>query len=303
MIYIDTSTFTPNTAWQDKANLLYAELILKPTIEEKKAFIEKNKSFWGEIKGDLPHFDKCWISEAREAVSPYTIEHFRPKNRVSKISIGLLRKIGLKTFIEKKRKDWHSSVKPINSGVGYWWLAFNYKNFRICGTIINSTKGARFPLWQSGSISYEENDDYQLEDHILLDPTKAGDPELLTFDPNGEIHPVIDLKEYELTRVIISIAIYGLNAIPPLIEHRKTKWDDCLELIKDNNHFYPKIEQILKHGGSLSDDLIVPLERFDTKCGILRKSISADSEFSAVAKTCLLSYSETYTWIKDYVFN
>ncbi len=68
---------------------------------------------------------KCWFSEVRELYSHYDVEHFRPK---------------------KEAKGLDGADRD-----GYWWLAFDYMNFRVCGYVGNRKKGGWFPL-QQGSL-------------------------------------------------------------------------------------------------------------------------------------------------------
>ena len=49
------------------------------------------------------------------------VEHFRPKLEVKEL------------YKEQNRE-------------GYWWLAFDYHNFRVCGNVGNRKKGGWFPL-------------------------------------------------------------------------------------------------------------------------------------------------------------
>lgn len=296
MVFIDLSTYSPSQRWLTKSNLLTDLLLNNADKTYRDALIDKNSSIWTEIKDTLPYSEKCWISEAKE-VSPRTIEHFRPKKMVSRTNF---KKLGFPTFTEAHRRDW---TKATNfKGVGYWWLAFDFKNFRICLSNINSIKSNRFPLKFGSSIAYTNTDNHNSEVIILLDPTKQGDPDLITFEPDGKVKPIeTDITKDDYIRADISIKVYGLNEIEPLVAHRNAKWKDCIELIIDNQYFYPKIKPILEDGEALNDELLDPLERFDTKCKKLKEFISPNAEYSAVAKTCLLSYAKTYTWINDYI--
>lgn len=298
MVFIDLSTYSPPLKWLNDSTTLKSQLLANPNKALRDKFIDDNSKIWSEIKESLPYSEKCWISEAKE-VSPRTIEHFRPKKMVSRTNF---KRIGLPSFKEAQRTDWTKSTQY--KGIGYWWLAFDFVNFRICITNINSIKSNRFPLRFGCPIAYDNIDNLELEDAILLDPTKKGDPELLTFDPDGKVKPTeVDESKDEYIRAHISIKIYGLNDIEPLVSHRNAKWKDCLDLITDNQHFYPIIKPIIEDGQELIDELIVPLERFNSKCKKLKEYISPDAEYSAVAKTCLLSYVSSYTWINDYVLN
>lgn len=300
MIYIDISTYIPSSEWLGTADGLTTQLLKLTDSGDINKFIEdkKHQKHWSIIKATLPYSEKCWISEAKE-VSPRTIEHFRPKKMVCRTSVT---KKEFPTFNEAQRKDWTKETSY--KGRGYWWLAFDYKNFRVCLSNINSKKSNRFPLKLGSPIAYTNNDDHNSENFFLLDPTKKGDPDLLTFEPDGKVKPAeTDIRKDEFIRAEISIKIYGLNDLKPLVDHRNTKWRDCYELIKDNQIFYPMIKSILENGETIDDELLDALERFDTKCKKLKEFISPNAEYSAVAKTCLLSYANIYTWIKDYVLD
>ena len=75
-----------------------------------KAFIDANSGVWGEIKNELLEMShgKCWYSEAPDAVSDWHVDHFRPKKRA----------------LDEDKTE-HE---------GYYWLAFDWKNYRIAGS-------------------------------------------------------------------------------------------------------------------------------------------------------------------------
>lgn len=294
MTYIDISDFEPNDEWLSRFELIKAELLTKDNQEDIKNFIDQNSAFWSEIKNDFPSPHKCWISEAEEAVSPYNIEHFRPKKSVSRCS---LKKPFYAGFSEETRNQW---TTPRNfRSTGYWWLAFNYENFRIVGQKINSIKGDRFPLIPGSYIAYSYLDDYSLENSFLLDPTVKGDPELLVFEADGKVQPLLFNNEINHYRAVVSIEIYGLNAIDSLVKARATKWLELYYLIEDIEFFYNKIKPVLNGDQELTDDLVGFVEKFELKCQILSEKINPLSIFSSVAKNCLFSYS--YEWIATYI--
>lgn len=295
MIYIDTKKFVPDDDWLYEAWLLNAELKGKASKEEKNQFIDENRAFWGRIKNQFPYSDKCWYSESKESVSVYEIEHFRPTKATIR-SKSVLK--SLKTFKEENRKDWVKESKF--RGGGYWWLAFNYENYRNCGKRINNIKGVRFPLQSLSFIAYEETENYLDEKCILLDPTKEGDPDLLTFDPDGKARPSFtDSTSFEYLRAHASIDIYGLNAIEPLVKHRESKWSECYKAIKRATEKYSELEAAAGQGNMISFKRYFD-EFMDFVENDIKPAISPSSEFSSVAKACVISYSN-YEWISQYV--
>jgi hypothetical protein len=295
MIFIDLTNFIPDDEWSYEAWHLNAELLSKTNDAERHAFIDSNRDFWGVLKSQFPYNDKCWYSEAKESVSVYEIEHFRPIKSTIK-SKSILKK--LKTFREAIRSDWTAASKY--KGGGYWWLAFNHHNFRNCGKRINQIKSSRFPLEEGSFIAYRETDDCLTEINLLLDPTHENDPALLTFDPDGKARPTItDENELNYLRAVISIETYGLNDIDTLVKHRATKWSDCYKAIRRAAEKYSAIEQSIMDGNienyyKLFDDFMDFVEND------IKPAIDPASEFSSVAKACVLSYA-SYSWIKEYI--
>jgi hypothetical protein len=295
MIFINLVNFKPDDDWQYEAWLLNAELKAKKTIAEKLQLIDENRDFWSRLKAQLPYNDKCWYSEAKESVSVYEVEHFRPVKATSR-SKSILKVF--KQFVEAQRKDWTSLTKY--KGLGYWWLAFDCTNYRNCGKKINLTKSTRFPLIENSFIAHTEADDYKKEDMYLLDPTKDGDSELLTFDPDGKARPTITDKDTtEFARAFVSIETYGLNKIDALVKHRETKWSDCYKAIIRASNKFVELEEATNEGNT---ELYFKLfdEFMDFIENDIKPAIHPSSEFSSVAKACVLSYSK-YGWILDYV--
>lgn len=115
-------------AWLGKSNE-YREKLIEyheaGDIEARNKFIDDHSLHWGKLKPWLEALSlgKCWFSEAKELFSHYDVEHFRPK---------------------KEAKVLDGTVRD-----GYWWLAFDYTNFRLCGNVGNRKKGGWFPLIKS----------------------------------------------------------------------------------------------------------------------------------------------------------
>lgn len=205
MIYIDSKNTQPPEKWRRRAKRFTNKLKAIESNEDKKVYIKKHGYFWTEIKKwllDLS-YGKCWYSEAKDCVSYYDIDHFRPK-------------LEAKNLDETKRE-------------GYWWLAFDWTNYRIAGSICNCTnnlngetfgKGTFFPL-RDGSISAtHENNNIDQEVIYLLDPRNPRDPSILTFDDEGCTKPATKLGAWEIERAEVTIKLYYLN-YELLIDERK----------------------------------------------------------------------------------
>ena len=93
--------------------------------------IEDNKDLWKDDRVRdwlLKKFNnKCWYTEAQDSVSTLHVDHFRPKGR--------------------KKDDRTKKVED-----SYWWLAFEWTNYRICGELVNVKKRDVFsPLRRDSS--------------------------------------------------------------------------------------------------------------------------------------------------------
>jgi hypothetical protein len=312
MVFIDLSTHTIPQEWITKAQQLTDELVAAPTEAARKKIIDDNQEFWSTAKKHLPYAEKCWFSEAKEAVSPYEVEHFRPKNAVSKytsvtkVQKNILGDVEKENFkqniidnIEAQRNDWTKERKY--KGVGYWWLAFNYRNYRVVGKLINTKKSTRFPLKIGSPIGYNVDFDINTERVVLLDPTNEADTKLLTFNSDGSVSPsYTNSAEYQYLRALVSIDIYGLNKLPNLTEGRKNKWKQCVNLIDNNQVFYPQIQHLLNsENAEINDSTANALAQFDRNNDALRDLLDKNAAYTAVILTCLKSYNDE--WIREYI--
>jgi len=257
MRHISFNDPPPDSVWITKANKLLEDLKAAPSAEERKKIIDSNGKVWGDLKEwllKLSH-DKCWFSEAKDCFNHWDVEHFRPK---------------------KSAKDLDGTVHE-----GYWWLAFDWSNFRICGNAGNRKKGTFFPLREGCVRITDPNGDLRFEDHLLLDPIHEDDPSLLSFNVEGRAIPNPHIQdEWEKQRVIYSVGRYNLD-FPPLMDKRKVVWQTCWRHIqaykeelsryhKDKNNFIAK-EGIRKEARSI------------------RNMLKDNQECSSVARACILS--------------
>ncbi len=186
-----------------RADLCEAERALRnpPPGKTRSWVINKYSSLWSDVKNPYRelNYGKCWYCDTRTDLGE--IDHYRPKNEVE----------------ENKS---HS---------GYWWLAFEWRNWRYSCERCNKKltdpltgsikgKGARFPLVDdetyrvSNESEYECYEDLLDEDPLLLDPTRPGDALLLTFTRDGLPKPVTDNEQsWEFRRAEKSIYLYHLD--------------------------------------------------------------------------------------------
>ncbi|NMH65466.1 hypothetical protein [Shewanella salipaludis] len=273
MIFIDlenkkpTDTDIPNwapwsqaqwDAWLAKSNQLVAELAAfdaAGNIKERNEQIDKHSDHWGKLKPWLLALSggKCWFSEVRELYSHYDVEHFRPKKEAK--------------ALDGTKRD------------GYWWLAFDYMNFRVCGNVGNRKKGGWFPLGPSSLLSTYAAPCEESETRYLLDPIDDDDVSLIAFDEEGKVVPAPGTSGWEQQRVEETVKRLKLNEHAPLAEERRKVWQKVDGLIEDFNK--AKTRCAAGNNPAAKAKLI----EVRTK---VRQMTNPTAELSSVARWCLL---------------
>lgn len=217
--------------------------------------ITARKKIWRDLDTKLSMLSrgKCWYSESRNPTADKNVDHFRPKNR----------------------------VEEDPSHEGYWWLAFDWRNYRYSSQWCNQrrvddssgTEGGKwdqFPLPVNGYRARSEGDDIELEDPDLLDPIDPDDWKLLTFRSDGQPTPVNQPGPREYKRTEKSIQVYHLHC-RELVVDRRTVASTIQHIVQDLEMLRPKI-----------DDLRMRKLYKRREVELLR-AIHPDSEYSAAA--------------------
>lgn len=210
MRYIDLEKIeTDNrlTTWIVSADKNLEDLKKLVDSKSRNDFINEH-NIWGELKElyvDV-YGEKCWYSESDLTGSFADVDHFRPK-AVSKAVDN--------TVILQN---------------GYWWLAYDYKNYRLSCEKCNRPFGDGgkhnyFPLKPGTKVAlpFQSNDD-----NVLLDPCNKDDVELIDCDETGAIY-ALSRKPYDIERVKISKKIYNWNLFN---EARRKICADCDSALK-----------------------------------------------------------------------
>ncbi|WP_445430697.1 hypothetical protein [Chryseobacterium indoltheticum] len=267
MRYININDLKLPPNWADRAEKFNTDLADAATQEERSIILEKNP-IWQDLFIPLSNLSKgkCWYSEALEVMSDRDVDHFRPKNEAKNIN-----------GIDRADED------------GYWWLAYDYENYRFSSQYSNQRrkhkfdkaketggKGVYFPLFAGSPVAKTKPTCF--DEHImLLDPCDEDDPSLLTFNSKGEAIPnanaVLDVNEG--VRVEVSIKLYNLDQAT-LVELRERVWDSCQRLIDEIRKITNDSQGIGTFGRArvkfLKDEI--------------RKMTKREIELSAVAISC-----------------
>lgn len=274
MIYIDFDTFEPPPEWLEKAQRAYNRIYEIEHSEEKKACIDSRSDLWRELKQslfDLSH-GKCWYCEAKEDRSDYSVDHFRPKKRVR-----------------------HDDGTECD---GYWWLAFDWRNFRLACDFCNSPhtredgetlgKSDFFPILNEDCRAHCPDDNLEDEMPLLLDPVVPGDPELLWFMEDGKPYPAAREGTFPCERARKTIELLNLDD-ERVVEARKAVWVDCQRLIQRGDEAYGHYRQ----GSSAG------MQKFRQVCQEIREIVSPEARYSATARAYLRS--STIEWVRALV--
>lgn len=244
--------------WLKKSDELTAKLIdlhKQGDIAGRNKLIESNAKHWGQIKKwlfSLSH-NKCWFSESRDNFSHMHVEHFRPKLEAKDL--------------KGKSRD------------GYWWLAFDYRNYRACGSVGNIKKGGWFPLKDGSLESAFDNQCDESESCYLLDPIDADDVALLAFNDTGNAIPAPGCSEWGAERVYVTITRLKLNEHEFLPEARRRVWS---KMTREINLYLEALGKSCKgnNPGAKRDAA--------SHADAIFEMTQEDAEFSSVARWCAL---------------
>jgi uncharacterized protein (TIGR02646 family) len=243
----------------DKSPAEIEELVL----EARHKAINAKSSVWRAAEGALrvASYGKCWYCESSQDRSDKPVDHFRPKNSVSE-----------------------AAGHP-----GYWWLAFDWRNYRYSCTYCNSkrrdvdggTEGGKqdhFPILAPPPHARSETDPQDRAK--LLDPTDDRDTKLITFLPNGFAYPK-QTDAVSIDRVDESINLYHLDH-GPLVKRRKRVADDISQHVENANA-----------ASNLGDQANY---RFHKKEII--KRVRGNADYSSAARVYLQAF-RTNPWVEE----
>lgn len=244
---------TPSADWVAEAKVLEKKLTDAKTSDERAELIKKHQSHWRDDRIRnwlLKQFnDKCWYSEARDTGSPIHVDHFRPKGRV---------------------KEADGSYRD-----GYWWLAFEWTNYRICCHLLNSKKNDSFPIIEGDCAKQGNALSLKFEAPVLIDPT-SDSTRLISYERDEiacKAVPAASIAALDRKRATDTIEIIGLNRPPALGRKRADFWDSCrMRITEYVNADGPQVFRLINQTAAKVR---------------LREMIDYNAEFSSVAEACI----------------
>ncbi len=228
-----------------------------PISETPDSFIEEKRGF-GKTEKPQDYIDgfRKFINDHSNDIAALKILIQRPRDLKRKDLRELQLLLDQNGYTEKNLQTAYAEMtnqkitaKDLNNIInredGYWWLTYEWTNYRLSGSLVNKRrkdhfenggnvygKGTFFPLNKNAGIISDPSDiNCSCEVHLLLDPTIIFDCTLISFDQNGEVFPTYGQTDesWYNQRAVISIEYYGLNH-SPLIRGRKKIWIKCREI-------------------------------------------------------------------------
>lgn len=266
MRWIDIRDLKLDKDWVAAADKAAAAVVGASPATRSKV-INDNQDVWKALKDSLSTLShkKCWYCESIDPRSDNAVDHYRPKSNV---------------------KD----AAPPHEG--YWWLAFDWRNYRFTCTFCNSirttatTAGGKhdyFPLWEETKRARCDTDDIENEYPLLLDPVRVAHVRLIAFSEDGSIGPAVPKtqeREYRMAKE--TIKRYHLTH-PILVERRAT----TLRQVRD---WVDEADKHLSRHAKTHD--AIALHTADDRLADIRRAASAKAEYSVAVKHLLsgLSY-------------
>lgn len=223
---------------------------------------------------------KCWLAETKAIGSFLTIEHFRPKNETINLD-----------YVAKgvfDKNTWEILASPIDAQItkseGYYWLTYDWKNYRLSCQISNTRKGNYFPLFQNSTPATQYGEEVN-EFPVLIDPLIKEDIDLIYFEKTSkdevDIVPTVALpiingiiEANSITkndiiryfRAVVSIWVYSLNEMPELRIARGKIWNDTEKLLK-------KIKDNTPTDSSIFAEIQEKTDKLSEYCGVARQVV------------------------------
>jgi hypothetical protein len=253
----------------DDLDTAKARVLAEPDPDKRRDLIKSLAKRWSALRpylSELSH-DKCWYVECRNPGTDDDVDHFRPKLKVDE-----------------------ASGHP-----GYYWLAFDWQNFRLsCHRSnrprVNSTTGEtggkadHFPLVEENLRAWSPADDWRAEQPGLLDPINPEDPPLVTFLPNGQADLSPDYKQFAIANKRWDFSRLYLHI----------NWPDFSD---DRLVLYQKVSRLVERGkreeptggpGSSASDAFKDIVRD------LQEVMAPQQDYSSAARIYIESFK--YLW-------
>lgn len=178
----------------------------------------RSNAGWSTLKSWLSALsgEKCWYCEASSRRAVFDVDHYRPKLAVTVDGAAVV------------------------SHPGYWWLAFDSRNYRLaCQTCnrpstadaVAAGKRNEFPLREESCRVVSAGGTLEAEEPRLLDPCVEHDTKLLSHYLDGEVRARDPAPSWESSRAQYTIILLRMND-PVVTEYKRGRWQDISTMIR-----------------------------------------------------------------------
>ncbi len=252
-------------AWKVRALEITGLILAAADLNERRNLIDKYQNHWR--KEELINWlsdigsEKCWYTETKFGGDYQEVEHFRPK---------------------KSTKEPDGTAHANHTG--YYWLAFDLDNYRLCKRRPNAKKDTFFPILDENNRASCEHDSYSDELPLFLDPMDEEDYLLLSFDDNGKPVPATNIQDHDKPRVLFTIDKYFLDERILNLRRAET-WKAARDL------FYGYLNS-MKEAKATPKTSLTKLAQAKRDLKNLKVLLKSSSEFSSVAKAALMKIDD-----------
>lgn len=273
MRFIDMNGFTPSAQWLADATNRTTHIVGLNQVQRSNYFDQTQNKIWNETDffNSLVNLGKrkCWYSEANREVQ-FFVDHFRPKGRVTRML---------------KYSYSEGGTRPQSNG--YYWLAYDYLNFRVANHKSNKTKAGYFPLQQGTNSSDSHTTNLAIENNnvMLLDPCVQTDVSLIMYSfniPKPTYSELTNAHNYH--RASMSIMAYDLNC-KVLDDSRRRVLQKLHNLLIAADNQYQRND----------------FESFSRTIPFIVEMLNPESEFTMMVYQRLITSPEE--WVETYVLS
>lgn len=260
--------------------------------DERSTFIDaKREKSWAhpDVLQALraPAGNKCWYSEVHLEGADPNVDHFFPKGAVKEV-----------------RETEENFEMTVNKTPGYWWFAFEHRNYRLACMHSNqrrvdeATEGGKwdfFPIRNARSPEQTAWDQIKSqEDPLPLDPCSRSDARLLCFDPDGNPCAAEGASLRDQQRVRASIWLFHLKKT----ELHRRRQAVVVSFQKDLR----KADALFKMWArGTAEESLEAKDHFDSKVAEIEAKIVDSAVFAGAKRGSARLAMAKFSWVQEYL--
>ena len=233
--------------------------------------IEVFPGIWKDFKAFFSYaqFGKCGFCESPILDTyPGDVEHYRPKSAISALRDDVDDALGQQ---QEALAGVTGRLTELVSSTGYYWLAYDWKNYLLACSICNGLKGTIFPVKDNPRIVPPLRDN-STEHALLLNPYDKKVPAShLKFQPNGFVQSKtlygratietcgLYREQLRKSRLDIALRAYelGRDLKRPVNKRDRHVLRDCYDLGADDARHCGMVRSILEEVTATSWKMLV----------------------------------------------